>query len=349
MAHELYTEDTALFAEEAAWHGIGLVLDHAPGPDEALELSGLNWEVGKDPIWRARDGSLIKSHVETYRKPSPNFPKFPNGLPLGVVGDGYEIVQNRELFELAYEISGQRPDLKVESAFSMKRCTRVIVTVRADTFMAQKGDDVKMYLVLANGHDGTLVLSGYYSATRVVCNNTFKASLAAAIKGEGIMTIRHKGDMEEKMKEITKFLGNYAKTFAAYQDKVAAMVDRKLSKDEMDSFLLGAVMAREGAIPTEADTLGDSKDAKKAAKQRTKCYEAYNDICARFDKEAQELRSGRNLWMAFNAFTGWLQHDREGRQSKNEQQRLDNKVFSEQFGTTATAQEKVWADAMALV
>jgi phage/plasmid-like protein (TIGR03299 family) len=337
MGHEIGRRDTAMFSQKAAWHGLGVVIEEAPTPEEALAISGLNWEVGQDPIYRKRDGSLVKTHVENYRKD--------NGYPLGVVGAGYSVVQNEDLFRIAYGIADAGTDLRVESAFSMKDNRRVIVTIRADTFAPTPNDEVNMYLVTANGHDGSLVLINYFSSTRVVCNNTFQASLAAAKHSEGFIALRHEGDMESKIKQAQESLRAYTKTYARYREQVDSLVSRKMSKDEMDEFITDAIILMDGPIPKSED----AKTNKRAATKREKATESYRTIVHNFDAEAQFLKGDRNAWLAFNACTKWMQHQRDGRQSRDEQKRIDNRVFSDQFGQIAKAKGQLWKNALSLV
>ena len=334
MAHQIERLDTAMFSEKEAWHGKGIVVAEAPSPEEALTISGLDWEVGKNPIFR-EDRSLIRSHVETFREDT--------GLSLGVVGKNFEVVQNRQLFDFAYGVKGLSDDLKVETAFSMRNCRRVLVSIRADEFFPLNDDAVNMYLIVANGHDGSLTLVTYFSSTRVVCNNTFKASLSAVKRGEGLVKMRHEGDMVAKIEDAQRVLSAYHNTFNNYRKCCDAMVRRKMSLDEMKEFFLEAVMLMEGLIPSAED----AKKTKRAGTKREKCVKAYAQICENFSREAAELHSDRNAWLAFNACTKWMQHGRPTR-GKDDAKAADNKVYSDQFGPLCDAKESLWKSAMKL-
>jgi hypothetical protein len=45
MAHNITDTDGAVFHKQAAWHGLGLVIQEDMSPTQAMELAGLNWEV----------------------------------------------------------------------------------------------------------------------------------------------------------------------------------------------------------------------------------------------------------------------------------------------------------------
>jgi phage/plasmid-like protein (TIGR03299 family) len=336
MAHKIMALDGAVFAEKPAWHGLGLVVKDAPTPEEALVLAKLNWEVGQDQLFQARDGALVTDHVQNYRMDT--------GLPLGVVGKGYQPVQNRELAEMAYVVKGQSDRLEVESAFSMNNCRRVVFTIRADEFLAQNDDVVKMYLCLANGHDGSLALVWYFTSERVVCNNTFQASRAAASRTDGYGTFRHEGDMEVKIKEAKRAVEAYATLRRQYGDKVQALASYKMTKEEMDSLITDAIIFANGPIPTKDEA---AKDTRKKTK-REKAMTAYLQIGENFNEEREMLKSSPNAWLAFNACTKWLQHQRPQR-GKDDEARQNAKAFSDMFGIMETTKGKIWDRALQLV
>ena len=71
------------------WHGLGEKLEDAPTISEAIEKSGLDWEVGvKDLV--TKDGYDVPAKA-TYRKSD-------NAI-LGVVGPRYVPLQNKDAFE----------------------------------------------------------------------------------------------------------------------------------------------------------------------------------------------------------------------------------------------------------
>ena len=47
MAHNITDTDGAVFNKEAAWHGLGVVIQKDMNPTEAMEIAGLNWNVSK--------------------------------------------------------------------------------------------------------------------------------------------------------------------------------------------------------------------------------------------------------------------------------------------------------------
>jgi hypothetical protein len=81
--------ETMFYTGATPWHGLGEKLEDAPTISEAIEKSGLDWEVGvKDLV--TTDGYDVPAKA-TYRKSDDAI--------LGVVGPRYVPLQNKDAFE----------------------------------------------------------------------------------------------------------------------------------------------------------------------------------------------------------------------------------------------------------
>lgn len=73
--------------------GVGLDLTGAKSYDEALEMSGLDYTADKVPLYLA-DGTKIENHFGVAKSDNP-------ACILGIVGNQYHAVGNREAFAVA--------------------------------------------------------------------------------------------------------------------------------------------------------------------------------------------------------------------------------------------------------
>src|ERR1035437_4265336 len=96
MAHnlELDRNGKASFAStEKAWHNLGTIVDGAMTSEEAIKSANLDYTVELAPatfsIGKVQ-GIVIPDKFATFRTDK--------NMPLGVVGNKYTIVQNREAF-----------------------------------------------------------------------------------------------------------------------------------------------------------------------------------------------------------------------------------------------------------
>jgi len=92
MAHNLEQRDgSASFfsVKEKAWHGLGTIIENCPDLTSAIELARLGFEVIKQPIF-IEGGKVVPDKFATVRTDT--------GDILGVVGNQYHVVQNKEAF-----------------------------------------------------------------------------------------------------------------------------------------------------------------------------------------------------------------------------------------------------------
>ena len=87
MAHEMTSTDNVVLHREKAWHGLGVVVENAPTPAEAIRIGNLDWEVAQWPIQAmGPDGQLV-------RAPGVANIRLDTQEVLGLVSGGYEVVQ----------------------------------------------------------------------------------------------------------------------------------------------------------------------------------------------------------------------------------------------------------------
>lgn len=343
MAHMIMETDHLMLANTAAWHGIGTVVADAVEPEEALKLAKLDWEVGQDKVLRFRNGSIIESHVENYR--------MDNLRPLGVVGAGYSVVQNRRVAQFAYSLAKAGDITKVETAGSMDNGRRVWFLIRANSFnVATPKDEVGTYIALGNSHDGSMKFLYWFTSTRIVCNNTFNLSLGLA---KTVHSFRHEGDVELKLEDAARTLDLYNETQREYAEACNAMAKVTLTKDQVNDFVMDAITITDGDIVTREIVAAATKQMReKLMKKRDKQVGIYKAVMGVLGRESETLRALPNLWTTFNAVTNWQQHSRPVR-AKDDAARTENRVFNNQFGTTPQsanmAGANVFRRALALV
>ena len=120
MAHEIEQHDGVVLHREKAWHGLGTIVENAPTPTEALQIARLDWSVEQWPLAAQRpDGGYlpIKTSVANVRSDV--------GHVLGIVGDGYQPIQNRDLAEFCTALAEQDDVVKIESAGSIRNGAKV--------------------------------------------------------------------------------------------------------------------------------------------------------------------------------------------------------------------------------
>ena len=299
MSHEMYENDSAVYAGQAAWHGLGTVVEESLSPREALAVSGLDWNVEKSAYISApvRGGlAVCKDRVATIREDTNEI--------LGIVSPNYQIVQNKELFDIAYELGGE---VKVDTAGSLKNGRQVYVLLKGDTFDAtKKGDEVTEYLALLNSFDGSLGLGALPTSIRIVCANTLSMALSS---GRGNMfRVRHYGDnMMEKLDALREALVRYRETGTLFRETVTQLSSVSWDRQKIQNFWLDVYQTMEGPVTSNPTTEQEEEDYKKAAV-------TMGSWAGTFDDELYV--AGASPWNAANAVTNWIQHKTPSRGRK---------------------------------
>ena len=317
MSHEMTETDSAVFYNKAAWHGIGTVAEEAMSPTHALKLSGLDWKVTKsshiDCHYMDDDGfsytATSTAKAATIREDT--------GDILGFVSQNYCPVQNTELAELAYALG---ENTTVESFGSIRGGRRVYCLVHANSFTADRGqDDVHQYLLLANGHDGTLAMSGLPTSIRVVCENTLNMALS---EGKGNMfRFTHNGDMEQKLTDARNALAFFRKTGRFFEAAVSQLTSKDWTHDDISRYWLDVYAKLDAPVVSNPQT---EQEEKTLIRSRT-VMATWADT---FDRERRDLGANPTPWLAVNAVTNWIQHKeaKRGRQMSSES-RIDRNLF----------------------
>lgn len=79
--------ETMMYVREKPWHGLGVEVSEAPNSEDALRFAGLDWNVHQENVFNSR-GGVIKGFKANVRDSDDSV--------LGVVGDRYKVVQNRD-------------------------------------------------------------------------------------------------------------------------------------------------------------------------------------------------------------------------------------------------------------
>lgn len=286
MSHEF---ESGVVANEQAWHGLAVVHVEADGgklyAEEALEKSGLDWRVFKEPI--VRKGVPVAGKFYTVRDSDDSV--------LGIVGSGYEPVQNRDGFGFLNDLV-DTDQIEIETAMSLREGRRVVILARRPDSVLVAGEELIPYLCFTNTHDGSGSVQMFATPVRVVCQNTLTMALSGV---SNRYRMRHTSGVHVKLEEARKALEISFK----YTDELAQvgewMAETSISDREFDGFLKSLVPIAE--------------DEKRKA------------VCGRVERRREEIRevytTADNLnnirgtrWGALNAVAEWVDH-RKGYQS----------------------------------
>jgi phage/plasmid-like protein (TIGR03299 family) len=212
------------------------------------------------------------------------------GEVLGIVGDSYEPIQNRDAFAFFDNLVGSDEAI-YETAGTIGRGERVWILAKLPGYIiVHRKDIVGKYILLSNSHDGSSPVQAKLTPIRAVCNNT----LTAALQGAGEVLISHTSHASEDLEQALSLLG-VAKSMYKQLDTV---FNRMALTKITDAQLLDYVTA---LVPDEKE--GD--DFKKNQEIR--------DAFLKLHESGQGANLSRGtLWGAFNCVTEYTDYQMEG-------------------------------------
>ena len=322
MAHEIdvSTGRPAVFTTGTApWHRLGVTVADAQTSEEAIRLAALDWAVEPWPLVARRDGveREVVGRVANVRADT--------GAVLGVVGHGYKVFQNKSAFDFFDALVNEKLAI-YETAGSLKGGRYVWMLARLPKTLRAAGDDeIRPYVLLANGHDGTRALRMIPTTIRVVCANTLNLALGRAAATEGL-TVYHTESLERRVADAREKLGIITRRVDEFEVQVQALARRPMSREDLTTFFTTLV----------ADRAADTQKRMLAA------------FVANMDHATNDLPAIRGTaWAAYNAVSQWADHQSVVR-GKSEVQRADSRLHSIWFGTAAEFKSRAFDAALAL-
>jgi phage/plasmid-like protein (TIGR03299 family) len=221
---------------ERPWHTLGNPLQNIATAQEAMVAADLDWEAGVCPAYAAFKHEGTQRLVEC-----PNdkaVVRFEDGFVLGMVGNRYAPVQNRDAFTFFDSVVGNK-DAKYHTAGAIDHGRKVwILAQLSGDLMVGEKDIVERYILFSNSFDGTSSVRMFYTPVRVVCQNTLMMSLKGGI-GQGI-SIRHTGDIRSKTDAAKAALGIGKVYYDRLGEMAQAMLRRQITRDEVNKLIESA-------------------------------------------------------------------------------------------------------------
>jgi len=278
-------------AVEPAWHGKGQILNKQMTSQEAIREALLNFEVGKLPAKiHLPDGTVkeIPGRFGTYRTDT--------GVPFGVVGSRYEIVQNVDAFEFFDAIVGKGEAI-YETAGALYDGQVVFITAKLPDYIRVGKDEVEKYVFLKNTHDGSGSVIAAFSSTRIVCANTLSAALGNMTNK---VSIRHTKDAKLKLAQAHRIMGISNKLSEELELAFNVMAKKSIVDAELKKLIEQVVLPpmKEEASPEEKFAI--------STRSANKVNEIYAYTIGHNTQQSNETKG--TLYGFLNGITGYYQN-----------------------------------------
>ena len=327
-----------------AWHGLGIVVEDAPSPDAALKIAGLDWTVDPAPIYAMHEHApsgevsriVCEDHVANVRSDTREV--------LGIVGAGYQAIQNKELAELVWAASDEGAIPRVESAGSLKNGRVTFMCSRMETMFIGDKDPLAPYFSLIKGNDGTRALLGLGNTQRVVCNNTADFAIFEAERTGNIVSLRHTSSIKERVKSIGRMFEGKTQQLAEFKERADALYARRLNTKEVQQFFLDVYTNHIDRIPSQLDT------TKEDERLRRKAEKTVGSWLMNFESPTCTKNGcSGSAWAALNAVTEWSDHQRTVRTTKMSANATQSRQYANLIGSSKQFKREAAQDALSLL
>lgn len=176
--------ESMFYTRVAPWHGLGIRVESALSSTEAIEKSGLNWNVIQRPIM-TNNYNLIPGYKANIRDIDEKV--------LGVVTDRYRVVQNSEAFAFTDSLLGE--GVRYETAGALQDGRKIWLLAKLPDKYIIEGEQIEPYLVFSSSHDGNGAIKVAMTPIRVVCQNTLNIALSTAKR---VWSTVHVGDLNRR-------------------------------------------------------------------------------------------------------------------------------------------------------
>lgn len=277
--------DQGFVLRQPAWHREATIVEEALNAPQAIRMAGADWLVQKRDIYDEQ-GEPIPGWMRTVRIDTDE--------TLGVVGEGYEPIQNGDLFRFFDNVFDREEGRFYHTGGTLKggKIVWLLAKVPGDFYLPGTEDYINNYLLLASSHDGSISFTAKHTPIRVVCWNTLSLALSGT---QTAIKVRHTKSATQQIQEASKALG-FAQRNASVLKQVALDLQAKQMRVQGVTEFLAKLLpsSREPGKPIPPQTL--------AKRQRVEHIFA--------DAETTNLPGIQgSAWALYNAATEYVDHD----------------------------------------
>jgi phage/plasmid-like protein (TIGR03299 family) len=223
MAHEV---ENMFSVKETPWHGLGHIVTEAPTVEQVLTMAGLDWSVSMRPLYLG-DGTEVGQ--KAIMRDSDN-------SVLGYAGKRYKPLQNSEALDF-FRVFHDSGECSFETAGSLRSGQKVwiMAALNSPEMEIVKGDTVRKYLMLSNGHDGITGIRVGFTPVRVVCANTL--AMAHNNNDSKLIRIFHSKKVVENLELLKNTINAANASFEATAEQYRHLAKRQVNKGDLEKYV----------------------------------------------------------------------------------------------------------------
>lgn len=207
------------------YEDMGVTLENVHSLETALKLSGLDYSVEKRPLQfvnkMEQELNGQKILVDTPFTIPDQFAtiRTDTNEPLGIVGKGYNILQNHEAFDFLDSLALNGAKFETAGSYGQNGA-KSFITMSTEP-MKILDDDFLPTIMFLNSHDGSKAIQAMFISIRIFCSNCIARARKNA---ENRVSIRHSSSMQSKLEQAKGILlqnTNYLENLKEEAEKLA--------------------------------------------------------------------------------------------------------------------------------
>jgi len=292
----------------APWHGKGEPVEGLMTAGECIRKAHLDWGVAKVPLRLNDEGGLPLSGLSALVR--TDRPVDDRTRILGIVGDEYQPLQNWDAFRF-FDVAVRGGKARYETAGSIDNGRRIwLLASLGDPVNPVKGDEVTPFLLLANGHDGRLMVHLKFTPVRVVCQNTLAMALQR-VDDLLHVALRHDRTLRRRLVSTGDLFGAIQRTLANAADLWKRMAGHKLATRNAEDYFRSVF----GGTPPDEENVDDMDGTQLPpdleAEQTRPPTGLKADAMDDFESDQnRNLKISGTLWAAYNAVVWAIDYKR---------------------------------------
>lgn len=248
MAHNLAQNEDGSYAwagTTPAWHNLGTVVGRPMTSTEAIKLAGLDFQVEKIPVTTA-DGDPT-NRFATVRM---DLPKGHADRVLGIVSEGYQIINYTEAFKFFDQVIG-KDQAVYDSVGVLNNGAKMFIVARLPSEFFINEDQFVNFVTLTSGHDSLQSLQALLTPVRVVCANTLSMAISNNVAS---VRLRHTRYVHQRLLKAPELLGLATKKFKELEGLFQRLVNEPITHPLFNQYvqeLFPSTRDEDGRQPTK--------------------------------------------------------------------------------------------------
>lgn len=259
------------------WSGVGATFPEGATAEEALQVGKLDWKVELRPVFDEKGKKLDAKWQRTVR--------MDNDETLGLMSSRYEVLQNREMIDFCAGFSNLS-EAKIASV-GYWRGGRVVWAMMKLAENAIHDDEHKLYLLVSNNHDARRSLRVVTTDFTLSCENSLTAAFRNA---SNVFNVRHTRNLNDRVAEIRRVLGNTNTWAEKYYGTLRLLADREAPPAMVNKFVAHAFPLKEETTAARTQAILEKREyflqlleTQPLANGRARGGTAYGLLCAATD------------------------------------------------------------------